>query len=266
MPATVPDITPDTPMSEQTQEPAQALVQEPIQEPVQESVQESVPAQRMITAGSTTLKLRVEALLLAAGEPLKIEQLARLADDTGNTTTGSIREALETLQVEYAERSLELSQVASGWRLHIRQEYADCVARLTERRPPKYSRALLETVAIIAYRQPITRGEIEEIRGVAVSSNITRTLLERGWIRAIGHRDVPGRPTIYGTTNIFLDYFGLTSLEQLPTLAELQDLDEMNISLDLPAPNTEPEDTASLPAPRSSTDTNIETSTPNEKA
>ncbi len=127
-----------------------------------------------------------------------------------------------------------MREVASGWRVQIRAQHADVVSRLWQERPSRYSRALLETLALIAYRQPITRGEIEDIRGVTVSTTIMRTLHERGWIRVVGHREVPGRPELLGTTREFLDYFGLKSLDDLPTLAELQDLDDIKEQLDLP--------------------------------
>jgi segregation and condensation protein B len=128
---------------------------------------------------------------------------------------------------------MELREVASGYRVQIRSDYTPWVSRLWEERPPRYSRALLETLSIIAYRQPITRAEIEDVRGVSLSTNIFRTLLDRRWIRAVGHRDVPGRPALYGTTREFLDYFGLKSLDELPPLAELRDVDELGVALEL---------------------------------
>ena len=139
----------------------------------------------------------------------------------------SIKEAIESLQNDYSGRAMELKEVASGFRFQVRQDYADYVAKLWEERPAKYSRALLETLVLIAYRQPITRGEIEAIRGVSVSSHIVKTLIEREWIRVIGHRDVPGKPAIYGSTKEFLDYFNLTSLDELPSLAEIKDFDKI---------------------------------------
>jgi segregation and condensation protein B len=141
--------------------------------------------------------------------------------------------------------------VASGWRVQVRQQFADVVSRLWQERPSRYSRALLETLALIAYRQPITRGEIEDIRGVTVATTIMRTLHERGWIRVVGHREVPGRPELLGTTREFLDYFGLKSLDDMPTLAELQDLDDLNVQLELPGtPREAPADEFSgLPPP-----------------
>lgn len=138
-----------------------------------------------------------------------------------------IKEVIENLQQDYAGRAMELKEVASGYRFQVRQDHADYVGRLWEEKPAKYSRALLETLVLIAYRQPITRGEIEAIRGVSVSSHIIKTLVERDWVRVIGHRDVPGKPSIYGTTRGFLDYFNLTSLDELPSLADIQDLDKL---------------------------------------
>ena len=138
-----------------------------------------------------------------------------------------IKEVIQNLQQDYSGRAMELKEVASGFRFQVRQEYADHVGKLWEERPSKYSRALLETLVLIAYRQPITRGEIEAIRGVRVSSHIIKTLVEREWVRVIGHRDVPGKPAIYGSTKEFLDYFNLKSLDELPSLAEIKDLDKI---------------------------------------
>jgi len=142
---------------------------------------------------------------------------------------------LAELQQSYKDRGVELREVASGWRVQIRPQHADVVSRLWQERPSRYSRALLETLALIAYRQPITRGEIEDIRGVTVATTIMRTLHERNWIRVVGHREVPGHPELLGTTREFLDYFGLKSLDDLPTLAELRDLEDIREQLDLPA-------------------------------
>jgi segregation and condensation protein B len=138
------------------------------------------------------------------------------------------------LAAEYESRGIELVEVASGWRVQVRSRFADVVSRLWQERPSRYSRALLETLALIAYRQPITRSEIEEIRGVSISSTIMRTLQERNWIRVVGHREVPGHPELLGTTREFLDYFGLKSLDQLPTLAELRDFETIGVQLELP--------------------------------
>ncbi len=177
----------------------------------------------------------VEAVLLAAGRPVTVEQLLEMFEDNQRPTTEEVAAALADLQQGYADRGVELREVASGWRVQVRSQYADVVSRLWQERPSRYSRALLETLALIAYRQPITRGEIEDIRGVTVATTIMRTLHERNWIRVVGYREVPGRPELLGTTRDFLDYFGLKSLDDLPTLAELRDLEDVREQLDLPA-------------------------------
>jgi segregation and condensation protein B len=182
---------------------------------------------------SQKLKNIVEAALLAAGRPMSIEQLLNLFPENEAPERQDVRTALESIEAEYAERGIQLREVASGWRIQVREEMSPWLSRLWQDRPARYSRALLETLALIAYRQPITRGEIEDIRGVAVSSNIMRTLMERGWVRIVGHRDVPGRPGMYATTREFLDYFGLKRLEDLPPLADIRDLDSINVELDL---------------------------------
>lgn len=180
------------------------------------------------------LKNILEAALLAAGRPLTLDALEKLFDqDQDGVGREAIRHCLRVLEEEYRGRGLELSEVASGFRLQVRAQYGPWVCRLWEEKPPRYSRALLETLALIVYRQPITRAEIEEIRGVGVSSAIVKTLLERGWIRVLGHKEVPGRPALYGSTQTFLDYFDLKSLDELPNLAELKDLDELQARLDL---------------------------------
>ena len=176
----------------------------------------------------------VEAVLLAAGRPVSLEQMRELFDEAQRPPDDEISAALESLQQSYADHGVELCEVASGWRVQIRPQHADVVSRLWQERPSRYSRALLETLALIAYRQPITRSEIEDIRGVTVATTIMRTLHERNWIRVVGHREVPGRPELLGTTREFLDYFGLKSLDDLPTLAELQDLDDIKVQLELP--------------------------------
>ena len=185
---------------------------------------------------SNRLKHILEAALLAAGRPLSIDEMLRLFLDAEQPDRKEIRAALEALAEDYEGRGLELRQVASGYRIQIGQDMAPWISRLWEEKPPRYSRALLETLAIIAYRQPVTRGEIEEIRGVSVSSSIIRTLEERDWIRVVGHREVPGRPAVYATTKAFLDYFNLKSLEDLPTLAELRDLETIGAELGLELP------------------------------
>lgn len=173
----------------------------------------------------------LEAALLAAGEPLSTSQLAALFTDDERPPVGEISRALEQLRVDCANRGIELKKVASGYRLQVRQDLNEWVARLWTERPQRYSRALLETMALIAYRQPITRGEIESVRGVSVSTSIIRTLQERDWIRVVGHRDVPGKPALFGTTKIFLDSFNLQNLDDLPTLAEIRDMDNLEPEL-----------------------------------
>jgi segregation and condensation protein B len=180
------------------------------------------------------IKYFLEAALLAAGRPLSIDQLKALFDGRMALEKTEIRKAIETLNDEYKERGIVVSEVASGFRMQVKASMADRLEKLWEERPPRYSRALFETLALVAYRQPITRGEIEEIRGVSVSSNITRQLLERDWVRVVGHRDVPGRPSMFGTTKGFLDYFGLKKLDDLPPLADLSDWESLRVQLNLP--------------------------------
>lgn len=174
----------------------------------------------------------VEAALLAAGRPLDVEQIRALFDEYERPSAADVRAAVAALAEEYAPRALQIVEVASGWRAQVRREYSEPVSRLWQERPARYSRALLETLALIAYRQPITRAEIEDVRGVAVNPNIIRTLVERGWIRVVGHREAPGRPELLGTTRDFLDYFSLRSLDQLPSLAELRDMDNVGVQLE----------------------------------
>ncbi len=181
----------------------------------------------------------VEAALLAAGRPLTLEELMSVFDERDGSSTEEVKGAIATLSEEYQTRGLELLEVASGFRIQIRAAVAQPVARLWQERPAKYSRALLETLALIAYRQPITRGEIEQIRGVAVNPNIIKTLHERNWIRVVGHRDVPGKPELLGTTREFLDYFGLKKLDDLPTLAQLKELEDLRVQLSLPGAEAE---------------------------
>jgi segregation and condensation protein B len=182
------------------------------------------------------IKHIVEAVLLASGKPLTLEQLLGVFGDGEKPERDQLRQAIATLQEDYAERGIELVQVASGYRMQVKQTMEPWVSRLTEEKPARYSRALLETLALVAYRQPITRGEIEDIRGVSVSSSIVKTLQEREWVRIVGHRDVPGRPAMYGTTRQFLDYFNLKGLDDLPTLMELRDIDAINVELELAMP------------------------------
>ena len=181
------------------------------------------------------IKYFIESALLAAGRPLSIDQLQNLFDDASMPEKSQLRQAISSLLDDYADRGMTIAEVASGFRLQLKGEMADRLQKLWEERPPRYSRALFETLALIAYRQPMTRGEIEEIRGVAVSTNIVSSLLEREWIRVVGHRDVPGRPAMFGTTKLFLDYFGLKKLDDLPPLADLSDWESLRVQLNLPA-------------------------------
>jgi segregation and condensation protein B len=175
----------------------------------------------------------IEGALLAAGEPLAKKQLAQLFDELDRPSTADITAALAEVGERCDGRGFELAEVASGFRFQVRQNLSPWVSKLWVERPVRYSRALLETLSLIAYRQPITRGEIEDIRGVAVSSNIMKSLLEREWVKVVGHRDVPGKPAMYATTREFLDYFNLKSLDQLPPLADVKDLETMTSALPL---------------------------------
>jgi len=188
----------------------------------------------------------VEATLLAAGRPLTLEELMSVFDERDGSIADEVKGAIAALTQEYETRGLELTEVASGFRIQIRAAVAQPVARLWQERPAKYSRALLETLALIAYRQPITRGEIEQIRGVAVNPNIIKTLHERNWIRVVGHRDVPGKPELLGTTREFLDYFSLKKLDDLPTLAQLKELEDLRVQLLLPGAEAQVLDTDML--------------------
>lgn len=172
----------------------------------------------------TEIRHVLEAALLASHKPLTLDRLVELfAGKAPEVDKRTIRDGLSALESEYASRGLELKEVASGYRIQVRSRLAGWLQPLWEERPPRYSRALMETLALIAYRQPVTRGEIEEVRGVAVNTNIIRTMLERDWIRVVGHRDIPGKPEMFGTTKQFLDYFGLKSIDQLPALAEVRE-------------------------------------------
>ena len=178
------------------------------------------------------LSLIIEALLFSSSRPLSEKEILSAFDLRSPPTSNEIKEALKSIEEKYSENSIELVKVASGYRLRIRQEYSSWVAKLWEAKPQKYSRALLETLALIAYKQPITRGEIEEVRGVSVSSQIIRTLLDRSWIKVVGHRDVPGRPALFSTTKDFLDDLNLSKLSDLPELPEIQNIPkEAQISL-----------------------------------
>ncbi len=188
------------------------------------------------------IKHVVEAALLGAGRPLSLDQLGELfAAGSEDIERGMLRAALDELGADYQGRGIELKEVASGYRIQIRQSMTSRLAPLWEQRAPRYSRAMLETLALIAYRQPVTRGDIEAVRGVSVSTNMVRTLLERRWIRVVGHRDVPGRPALYATTREFLDYFGLRKLDDLPPLSEIRDIDDLNVALELPEPSPQAE-------------------------
>ena len=181
------------------------------------------------------LKPILEALFSASDKPLSVNQLFEMfVGDNEQPGKDEIRQAIQQLIEKYEHCGFELKQVASGYRFQVRADFETWVVRLWEQKPPRYSRALLETLALIAYRQPITRGEIEDIRGVSVSSSIINTLQERDWIKSLGHKEVPGRPTLYGTTNAFLDYFNLKSLNELPTLAEIRDIDQFHPEFSFP--------------------------------
>jgi segregation and condensation protein B len=180
----------------------------------------------------------IEAALLAYGQPLSIEQLREMFEEFERPDAAQVRKALSAIADDCEGRPMELVEVASGFRLQVRKDFSVRLSRLWQERPTRYSRALLETLALIAYRQPITRGEIEDVRGVTVNPNIIRTLTERGWIRVVGHREVPGHPELLGTTRDFLDYFSLRSLDELPSLAALRDMDDVGIQLEFDEPVT----------------------------
>lgn len=193
---------------------------------------------------STQLVCILEAALLAAGRTLTIDQMLALFEPERQPAKKQIIYALERLQLACEGRGVELVKIASGYRYQARQDYAQWVSRLWEERPQRYSRALLETMALIAYRQPVTRGDIEDVRGVAVSSNIIKTLLERDWIKVIGHREVPGHPALYATTKVFLDYFNLSSLSELPPLADIRDFEAVMRDVDALTEQATPTETA----------------------
>jgi segregation and condensation protein B len=183
----------------------------------------------------TRVRNIIEAALLAAGRPLDVEQLRELFDEFVRPEPSVVRGALKALTEDYEGRGIELREVASGYRIQVRDAVSAEVSRLWLERPQRYSRALLETLALIAYRQPITRGEIEDVRGVQVNPNIIRTLIERNWVRVIGHRDVPGRPELLATSREFLDYFSLKTLDDLPTLSQLRDVETLGVQLEFAA-------------------------------
>ena len=174
-----------------------------------------------------TMPQILEAALFAAGEPLNIERLALMFEEAYRPTNDELRETLKQLTEFYKDRGVELKEVASGFRFQSRVEYASWLQKLWEKRPPRYSRALLETIALVAYKQPITRGEIEDVRGVVVSSNVMKTLLEREWVKIVGYKDVPGKPALYATTKEFLDYFNFKNLSDLPPLQEVVNFEEL---------------------------------------
>lgn len=189
-----------------------------------------------MSGSDIVIKNIVEAVLLSVGKPLDLDRILMVFDDTERPTRSALKEVLEEIASDCEQKGFELVKVSSGYRFQVKQALSPWVSKLWEERPQRYSRALLETLALIAYRQPITRGEIEEIRGVAVSSNIIKTLLERSWVRVVGHKDVPGKPAMYATTKQFLDYFNLQGLDQLPPLSEIRDIEA--ISLDIEAKMT----------------------------
>lgn len=195
------------------------------------SASEAVASDALIHSPET-LKNIVEAAILAANKAISLDKIFSLFCEKDAVDKNQIRQAIEQLMQDYQSRGIELIEVSSGFRFQVVQTAAPWVSRLWDEKPQKYSRALLETLALVAYRQPVTRGEIEEIRGVSVSSQIMRTLVEREWVRIIGHRDVPGKPAMYATTKSFLDYFGLKRLDELPPLSEIRDLDVINAELD----------------------------------
>jgi segregation and condensation protein B len=182
---------------------------------------------------SELIKKILEGALLAAGKSLTVVQLEALFEDEQRPPRDQLKAALEDIEADCRDRGFELKQTASGYRFQVCQELSPWVNKLWEEKPKRYSRALLETLSLIAYRQPLTRGDIELVRGVAVSSDIIRSLMEREWIRVVGHRDVPGKPALYATTKQFLDYFNLKSLEHLPALSELKDLTELDPELEM---------------------------------
>jgi segregation and condensation protein B len=194
------------------------------------------------------LKANIEAALLAYGQPLTVDQLRDIFEEFERPDATAVRKALLALAEDCEGRPMQLVEVAGGWRLQVRSQFSSRLSKLWQERPTRYSRALLETLALIAYRQPITRGEIENVRGVTVNPNIIRTLTERGWIRVVGHREVPGHPELLGTTRDFLDYFSLKSLDELPPLAALRDMDDVGIQLEFDGPASVQADPAELAA------------------
>ena len=203
------------------------------------------------------IRRTLEAAILASSEPIAATRLAELFAPEEEVGAADIAAALQALKDDCVQRGIALTEVASGWRYQVAADIHPRLLRLQTERPSRYSRALLETLALIAYRQPITRGEIEQIRGVVVSTTIIRTLEEREWIRVVGQRDVPGRPALYGTTRQFLDYFNLRALDELPPLAAIRDLEEIAPQLDLDVGASAPA-TATTPLPRAADDDSME--------
>ena len=179
------------------------------------------------------VKMIIEGLLLAASRPLNLSEIAQVFDEDERPDKKELKKIIEVIEADCSDRGFELQEVASGYRFQVKQELSSWVGKLWDERPPRYTRALLEILALIAYKQPITRGDIEEIRGVSVSPNIIRTLIDREWVRVVGHRDVPGRPAMFATTKTFLDYFNLKSLQDLPPLSEIKELDNSDSELSL---------------------------------
>jgi segregation and condensation protein B len=183
----------------------------------------------------------IEAVLLSASRPIDVQEIERVFPEDEKPTREEIRQALQDIEEQCKDRGVELKKVSSGYRLQVRQTLSSYVAKLWEERPQRFSKATLETLALIAYRQPITRGEIEEIRGVTIGTQLMRGLMERGWVKIVGQRDVPGRPSLYSTTKEFLDYFGLQHLRELPELPDLPDLQSLDMELPLEADNSSTE-------------------------
>ncbi len=187
------------------------------------------------------LKPILEALIMASSKPMNLDFMQSVFAEGEVPNKKTLRKALKLLGADYDKSSIELKEVSTGFRFQVRKDFSEWVSKLWEEKPARYSRALLETLSLVAYKQPITRGEIEKIRGVSVSTQIMKTLLEREWVTIVGHRDVPGKPAIYASTKQFLDYFNLKSLDELPSLVEIRDIDKINGELDLPEPETESE-------------------------
>ena len=217
----------------------------------------------------STIRDTIQAALMAADDPLSVDALLKLFDNRDRPSRKEVSEALEKLEQECEGRSFSLVRIASGWRYQIDQDYAAVIGRLWEQRPPRYSQALLETLALIVYRQPMTRGEIEQVRGVAPSTNIMQTLTERNWVRVVGYKQVPGRPALYGTTREFLDYFGLKSLKELPPLPEPRAQEEVDPQLKIqgmPQPESDAESDATDTAVSESPEEDLPPDSPEEAA